>query len=344
MSKIHLLPILLCLISCSHKTQEKITLKKWLAMKNKTYEIEKNDNLKCDSLEKFYSELKNKEFKNRLLLDLGYCHLENGEKEMAKEYLRKLFATGRHISWIDSTSFSPIYKEVKKEYPELRKKFWSQKDTSYFQKMEKMVALDQALVGKPKERHEAFKKHTDFLLDYSERNGFPWQPKGIYYFKKSKFRTGINPSILAIHAPIKKKIKLRKYAIRSAEEGKNSWGIPISLGVTFYTQLPSNAAKPIRFVYFDEANNIKLQKSYLQLYCIKKYMEDNAKSKINLYPAKANSLDSNIIKKQLKVLKTQLVKEFSFDPKSIQLFFKPNPKEKNRQDKGKYNYTFLSFG
>ncbi len=339
--------LMLSLKSCSSPKISKnstITLQEWLAEKE-VYDslMAKTAHKDCQALQKTVSQFKVHPFKRAFYIDLAHCFYNNGKLTKAKKYLLKYIAAGVHISWIDSTAFPLIYQKVKANYPTLHHKFWKDRDTSYFQEVEKRVKLDQALVGQPKKRGEVINDNTKYLMAFVKKHGyFPWQPEGLDYFKKEKFRTGIDLGIIAIHAAVKDKIILRKYAIKSARKGVNSWRIPIGIGVTFYTQRSSKAVNPIRFIYFDSTNNLQLDKSYLQLYCLKRFIENNNIDQIKIQPSKANSLDTKALSYQLSQLKKYLVNEFSLTNTQIIISETPNSKEHvvDLQSKGAYNYTF----
>ncbi len=335
------------LFSCNlfhNTTNDPITLQEWLAEKEVLDSLIKVSTHKdCLAFEKIVLQLKIKEFKKRTYSSLAKCYYRAGNLDKAKNYLLKDIASGLHISYIDSTEFSLIYADIKKKYPELHQKFWQDKDTSYFQPMEKRVKLDQELVGQYEKREQVIDENTKFLLSYVKENGFPWQPRSPRYFKKERFRINIEPGLMAIHADIKDKIVLREYAIESARKGKNSWHIPIGIGVTFYTQMSPSSVKPIRFVYFDSNNQLQLAKSYLQLHCIKKYAEWNHIVQIKIQPSKANSSSQKEIAKQLKGLKTSLQNQLSMDKVVIEISQTPNPNEMDLQSKGRYAYTFTNY-
>ncbi len=319
-----------------------ITLRNWVADKEKFdnfYNYSKTHESDCDSLENLYDKLELKEFEEMTYLFLAKCFAANGNEEKAKKYLLKDIATGRHISWIDSTEFPKVYQDVKNKYPKLNHNFWSRKDTSYFAKLGKMVYLDQSVRQNPIDFDKMIqidKSNTKWLLEYCKENGFPLRPSPSF-FNSEYFRVHIDPSILAIHAQKRDKFKLLNYAIKGAEKGRISWRIPKSICVTFFTRTPNAEPKPLRLLYFDDNNELLVEKSYLQLYSVYRYINDN-NFIIEIKPSKSNSLNKNIILEQLTEIKTALIKEFSAYPGFIEISETQNRNENDLQELGSYNY------
>ena len=345
--------VILLMCSCSNET-ETFELKEWLSekelMNTKAVTFEKD----CDSLVDMLNDLQDEEFRAQMYLRLAKCSVEKGDKENAEVYLKRYFSAGKHISWIDTTYFSSILPPTK-EYEELTKSFWKKKDTFYFSEIEKRVLEEQAsiraYVANPtdeleKKEKDIFKRNSGYLLKITDSIGFPWQP-GPNYFERKRFRVSIQPDIIAVHAPIEDKIIHQQNAIEAARKGEISWNVPLVIGVTFFTQSSTRGGPvmPLRFLHFDNQNNLHVEDSFLQLYSVKKYMQDNGISGIKMQASRENFLDEKIKLKQLQEMKRVMVEELELPERAIEISTSPSPAENSReqQQKGRYDYTFTTF-
>ncbi len=337
--------------SCS-KEKNNFELKEWLSemelIETKAIAFQSD----CDSLISLMKNLKDEEFKAQVYLLLSKCYIQERDEKNAKKYLKKYLSAGKHISWIDTIYFSSILPSAK-EYEQLNGSFWKKRDTFYFSEIEKRVKLDQAsiraYVANPTDKlenkeKEIFKRNSEYLLKITDSVGFPWTP-GPNNFEKKRFRVGVIPELIGVHAPIEDKIIHQQNSIEAARKGEISWNIPVVIGVTFFTQRPIGEVMPLRFLQFDSRNRLNLKDSYLQLYSIKKYMQNINLSRIKFQASKENPLEKDIILQQLQDMKKAMVEEFGWPEKAIEISTDPNAAENFQEDqpKGSYAYTFTAF-
>lgn len=342
---------ILFICGCS-KEKDNFELKEWLSEKELMMTEAVAFQSDCDSLVGLMNNLQDEEYIAQMYLLLAKCNIGKGDEKNAENYLKRYLAAGKHISWIDPTYFSSILPSTK-EYEQLNESFWKKKDTFYFSEIEKRVQLDQAsiraYIANPtdkleKKEKEIFKRNSEYLFKITDSVGFPWTP-GPNNFERERFRTGVMPEIIGVHAPIEEKIIHQQNAIEAARNGEISWHIPIVIGVTFFTQRPTGDVMPLRFLQFDSENRLNVEDSYLQLYSIKKYMQNINLSRIKFQASKENSLEKDIILQQLQDMKKALVEELGWPEKAIEISTDPNPAENFQEDqqKGSYAYTFTAF-
>lgn len=337
--------------SCS-KQKDNFELKEWLSEKElldtKAVVLQSD----CDSLVSLMKNLQDEEFRAQVSLLLANCYTRKGDEKNAKKYLTEYLSAGKHLSWIDTTYFSSILPSAK-EYGQFNESFWKRKDTFYFSEIERRVQLDQAsihaYVANPtdkleKKEKEIFKRNSEYLLKITDSIGFPWTP-GPNNFERERFRVRVMPELIAVHAPIGEKIIHQQNAMKAARKGEVSWRIPIVIGVTFFTQRPRGDVMPLRFLHFDDQHRLHMKDSFLQLYSIKKYLQDNGLSSIIFHASKENSQEKAIIIQQLQDIKIAMVEELGWPEKEIEIFTDPNTAENFREDqqKGPYGYTFTAF-
>lgn len=333
--------------SCIGKTED-FTLSEWLSEKkiveNEIFHNTYASDLLINKIEKF----KDEDFRNIGNIFLAKHYLQQNNLQKSEEYLKKYLEMGKHISWIDSTRFALIYPS-KVEANHLYQKYWKNRDTSYFEEIEARVVRDQAsidsYVTNPTTKHlrkekQIFNENSKYLLKISNEFGFPWKP-GPNNFKKELFRNGIQPDLIAVHSPIPDKMIHLHNAVVAAKKRRISWKTPIFIGVSFFTQLPKSEVLPMRLIYYKENDQLDLEKSYLQLYSIKKFMEDNGIILITIQPSKANNLNTNLVTMHLKTLEDILIQEFGLNNSVIQLSQLPDSNEnvKKHQKEGEYKYT-----
>ena len=341
--------VIFIMCSCSNE-KETFELKEWLLeqelMKTKAITLRED----CDSLISLLKDLQDEEFRAQMYLRLAECYVKRGDEKNAEVYLKNYFSEGKHISWIDTIYFSSILPSTK-EYEHLRESFWKKKDTFYFSEIEERYSRDQASVqGYVANRTDElekiekgiFKNNSEYLLKITDSVGFPWQP-GPNYFEKERFRIGIQPDLIAVHAPIEDKIIHQQNAIEAAKKGEISWRVPIFIGVTFFTQSSTRGGPvmPLRFLHFDDQKRLNVEDSYLQLYSVKKFVQDNGISGIKFQASTQNTLDEEIILQQLQDLKKAMVEEFGWPEQALVISTDPDEAE-NRQI-GNYDYTFTTF-
>lgn len=346
--------VLFTIYGCNSQNEHSdIQLTDWLKNEKNYLDFENYYNstdATCDSLLVFYKKIKLDEFKNKARLKLGSCFL-GSDNEKAILFLSEAFSSGQHISWIQQDFYAAIYDDLKQNFPANHSNYWQEKDTSYFQIVEDMVKRDQMVIKKYIEdpsvqnQNKEERIHSDnatYLLNYSIENGFP-KVYGPGFFEKKDFRININPTILAVHAPIEKKIELRHYAIESAKKGINSWRIPLIIDITFFTQLTEKAPRPILFITFNSDASINLEESYLNLYAISKYILDNKVRGIILHPSLSNEMDQEIVQLQLMAIRKSLIENFSITPDQVKTTTVSKVPAEELIKNYSYDYMFTTF-
>lgn len=278
-------------------------------------------------------------------MDLAECYYKNDE--LVRKYLLKAVKGGFHPDRIDNTKFGIEYSKLKGELYKAYNSFWSNRDTSYFSEIEFRVSQDliynrkQINDGSLKNKTVAdsvFLDNSLFLLNYSEKHGFPFKPSPSNF---NYFRTSVDPQILAMHSPDENRWELLNYAIKSAEKGENSWRIPISINISFFTASSQETynSHPLWLTYFDKNGNLNLDKSYLQLYSIKKLYDQDMIMNIKIQPSKYNLSEKKIIKQQLEEIKEALIQEFYFTPEQLTITDIPNIDEPDYRNIESYQFT-----
>ena len=76
----------------------------------------------CDTLLNMLNDLQDEEFRAQMYLRLAECYFQKEDEKNAEIYLKRYLASGKHISWIDTTYFSSILPS-RQEYEQLRESF-----------------------------------------------------------------------------------------------------------------------------------------------------------------------------------------------------------------------------
>ncbi len=341
--------VLTTFFSCNNPQQnDVISLQDWLSDEKNSSQFHRGMGLgqmSCDRLKEISDSFKTNEFKKRTYLRLAECY--EGNNKLVETYLLKAAEGGFHPDRIDSVKFSAVYTKIKDQLYENYKGFWSDRDTSYFAEIEYRVAQENLFnrksIDNPTKTNIAatdsvYMDNSIFLLNFSKENGFPFHPDPSYF---NSFRTSIDPLILAMHSPDENRWKLLNFAIKSAEKGINSWRVPISINISFFTSSKQRTqnSHPLWLIYFDENGDIDLDKSYLQLYSIKKLYDHDMIKSIKIQPSKYNVSDKKRINHQLEEIKETLIREFLFAPEQLTITDIPDTTEPDYREIAPYEFT-----
>ncbi|MAQ76098.1 MAG: hypothetical protein CL613_07180 [Aquimarina sp.] len=342
-------------VSCKFDESKTNSFLDWVEDKNISDRIivHRHQN-QCDSINFLASKLQLEEFKSKHYFSQLNCTESNSEK--AKEYLIKMLASGYHITKVDSTEYSHFWAGLKDVYPTLRSNFWKDKDTAVFKSIEERFYLDQSSINRARKSKDSIdyayadsinSYNTKFIIDYIKEKGYPYIPPA-YVF--SERRSQLSFDILAIHANEKDRAYILERAIQKAQQGKIDWQSPISICTTFFTNLNTKThVKPIRFLSFDNKNDLDIDKSLLQLYSIVDVYDKNTinlpffqnkkrKYLISIQPSKSNSYPKEEVSKHLEIMKNVLVDKLGMDSNLIHLAKIPDPNEE-APGSIKYDYT-----
>lgn len=336
---------LILTMSCSNESKH-VDFKKWVVDEKKINEFYSNNTNDCNSIKEVYESLSTAEFKNKLYGYLADCAIDN-PKELRK-YLLKDVSYGLHPERIDSIKYASVYQDIRDEIEISHKKFWKDRDTTFFLEIEKRSTLDQTLAFEHRKtqdsavgakRLKVFEENTKYLLEYCKNYGYPKVPEVSNF---PNFRTGIRATVIAFHADYESKVKLLNYSIEAAKKGDVTWYDPIAICITFHTnEMKFNEAKPIFFLNY-KGGGLDLDESYLQLYCIEKHYNQDMGRQIVLQPSKYNSGSKETIKKQLDEIKNVLIEEFSFPREYISISCQPDKNENDYRHVSNYLYTLTS--
>lgn len=343
MNKIYAYSLLLIMIMSCSKKDNSVELKQWVIDQKIMNEFYSNNTNDCNRIKEIYESLTTEEFKNKLYGNLADCAIEN-PKEL-KKYLLKDVSSGLHPERIDSIKYASVYQDIKDEIEISHKKFWKDRDTTFFLEIEKRSTLDQTLALEHRKtqdsavgakRLKVFEENTKYLLEYCENYGYPKVPEVSNF---PSFRTGIRAAVIAFHADYESKVKLLKYSIEAAKKGDVTWYDPISICITFHTnEMKFKEPKPIFFLHYND-NTLDLKESYLQLYSIEKHYNQDMGKGIVLQPSKYNIESNHTIEKQLEELKNVLIDEFSFPRERIKTSYKADKNENDYRYVSNYQYT-----
>ncbi len=343
--------VLTTFFSCNTHTPQQndvISLQDWLSDEKNISQFHRSMDLgqmSCDSLKVISDSFKTNEFKKRTYLRLAECY--EGNNKRVETYLLKATEGGFHPDRIDSVKFSAVYSNIKDRLYESYMGFWSERDTSYFSEIEYRVSQESFFNRKSIEdptkinlaaTDSVYMDNSRFLLDFSKENGFPFHPSPSYF---NSFRISIDPMILAMHSPDENRWKLLNYAIKSAENGENSWRIPISINISFFTSSKQRTqnSHPLWLTYFNENGDLDIENSYLQLYSIKKLYDQDMMMTIKIQPSKHNLSDKERITRQLEEIKKALISEFSFTPEQLIITDIPDTNEPDYREIAPYEFT-----
>lgn len=314
-------------------------LNDWIEDRNRFIELQMaTEANNCDLAESIRSQYKGSEFKSRSSISLAQCFVKFN-KNKALAYLELAFKDGYHIRLIDSTKFSVIWPEIKSNYNLKSKKFWKNRDTTYFKKLEHLVYLDQYVrLKEPAPSVKELKQdsiNTEFLLNYCRKKGFPltYYPSNFEKFRK------IDPTILAIHANDNSKIEILQFAINAAQEQRISWLLPLVILKSYYVagKVP-NSENSLLLLNFNKNGDLNYEKSFLQLYALKELYIDEVPSIITISPSFKNNSETLLIQDQLSQIKKALVEKLNFDNAQVIIKNEKNLNEKSETKIGDFHY------
>ncbi|GER59493.1 hypothetical protein ULMA_16010 [Patiriisocius marinus] len=329
-------------IGCQDFQNDKLDyqLRDWLLDREKTIQlynlVDAND---CENAELLFKKLKGHEFIYSSSMYLARCYIAKNNK-YALRYVKTAFDGGYNIKLLDSVKFKPIWQESKKYFNKANPLFWKNVDTSYFQKIENLVFLDQYIRRNKTDDYSNEVRQdslsSEYLTNFCNVYGFP----RTFYSNNFESYREIDPTILAIHSNDNHKEKIIQCAIESALDEKISWLIPIVITKSFYVAGKlKEKENPLFLLKFDNSNNINYTESLLQLYVISELYNKEMPSKIYIRPSKLNNHNVEIIEKQLKQIKNYLINNLNFDENNIQIINKISGMKAQGNINKNYLYT-----